>query len=60
MPGDFGLWKGEIWQGKKQGDELRRFVARILEGEDGGLVKHTAEMLRRVERRPYGKFGQVG
>lgn len=35
---------------------IRRFVVRILEREDGGLVKHTAEMLRRVESRPYGNF----
>lgn len=28
--------------------------------KDGGLVKHTTEMLGRVESRPYGNFRYVG
>lgn len=40
------LWEGERWQGQKQGEQLDGF-ARIQEGDDGGLVKHTDEKNRK-------------
>lgn len=54
-----GYGKGSHGKGRRR--EISEEICCMDPGRtDGGLVKHTTEMLGRVESRHYGNFRYVG